>query len=160
MEITRSKWYFQPSLLEIWMKQITKKTNNKYHLQSSLLEMWRFNAGAIKVATREEVIEGVNRLERRWGNHKTWNVWTLAISGIWKYCHPHNHKGKTFQPLVWFLSQLLFNARRGDQERERANHFCHQCSYDLGARGQWRLMVHCHLDWDQLDWGHLDWEIV
>ena len=48
-----------------WMKQITKKTNNKYHLQSSLLEMWRFNAGAIKEATREEVIEGVNRLERR-----------------------------------------------------------------------------------------------
>ena len=34
-------------------------------VQSSLLEMWRFNEAAIKAATMEEVIEGVNRLERR-----------------------------------------------------------------------------------------------
>ena len=34
-------------------------------VQSSLLEMWRFNEAAIKAVSREEVIEGVNRLERR-----------------------------------------------------------------------------------------------
>ena len=34
-------------------------------VQSSLLEMWRFNEEAIKAATMEEVIEGVNQLERR-----------------------------------------------------------------------------------------------
>ena len=34
-------------------------------VQSSLLEMWRFNEAAIEAVTREEVIEGVNRLERR-----------------------------------------------------------------------------------------------
>ena len=39
-------------------------------VQSSLLEMWRFNEAAIKAATLEEVIEGVNRLERRQGSQK------------------------------------------------------------------------------------------
>ena len=38
---------------------------NKLYHQSSLLEMWRFNEAAIKAVSREEVIEGVNRLERR-----------------------------------------------------------------------------------------------
>ena len=41
-----------------------------YCVQSSLLEMWRFDEEAIEAVTIEEVIEGVNRLERRQGNQK------------------------------------------------------------------------------------------
>ena len=35
-------------------------------VQSSLLEMWRFNEAAIEATTKEEVVEGINRLERRY----------------------------------------------------------------------------------------------
>ena len=42
-------------------------------VQSSLLEMWRFNEAAIEATTKEEVIEGINRLERRFKlHHKLW----------------------------------------------------------------------------------------
>ena len=41
-----------------------------YCVQSSLLEMWRFEEEEIKAVTREEVVEGVNRLERRQGSQK------------------------------------------------------------------------------------------
>ena len=34
-------------------------------VQSSLLEMWRFNEAAIEATTKEEVVEGINKLERR-----------------------------------------------------------------------------------------------
>ena len=32
--------------------------------------MWRFEEEEIEAVTREEVVEGVNRLERRQGNQK------------------------------------------------------------------------------------------
>ena len=35
-------------------------------VQSSLLEMWRFNEAAIEATTKEEVVEGINKLERRY----------------------------------------------------------------------------------------------
>ena len=38
-----------------------------YFFQASLLEMWRFDEASIEAVTREEVIEGVNMLERRQG---------------------------------------------------------------------------------------------
>ena len=42
-------------------------------VQSSLLEMWRFNEAAIEATTKEEVVEGINRLERRFKlHHKLW----------------------------------------------------------------------------------------
>ena len=42
-----------------------KVSQTNFAWQSSLLEMWRFNEAAIKAVSTEEVIEGVNRLERR-----------------------------------------------------------------------------------------------
>ena len=47
------------------MRNIKEGKSNTDCVQSSLLEMWRFNEAAIKAVTIEEVIEGVNRLERR-----------------------------------------------------------------------------------------------
>ena len=35
--------------------------------------MWRFNEAAIEAVNKEEVIEGVDRLERRQGFLKTFN---------------------------------------------------------------------------------------
>ena len=93
-------------------------------VQSSLLEMWRFNEAAIEAVTREEVIEGVNRLERRQGFPKFQNYPMI---------------GETLcpQPLVWFLPQLLLTAGRGDQELQWSHHCCHQCAHGLGAWGSW-----------------------
>ena len=41
--------------------------------------MWRFDEEAIKAATREEVIEGVNQLERRQESPKLQLISPLAI---------------------------------------------------------------------------------